>query len=63
MKSKGAEDKVYIKKDNRTVKYSPVPDYMACPTCGLAIELWTSSESTSCVFCGEVVFLCETTVH
>ena len=46
-----------------TVTYSPVPEYISCPNCGLDIEFWSASDQTLCLFCGQVIFLCETTVH
>jgi hypothetical protein len=46
-----------------TVKYSPIPEYIACPNCGLKIEFWSAADMTTCFFCGQIIFLCEQTVH
>ncbi|MBI5102738.1 MAG: hypothetical protein HZB33_13020 [Nitrospirae bacterium] len=46
-----------------TVRYHQIPDYVACPNCGIPTEFWSASDQTLCFFCGQVIFLCETTVH
>jgi hypothetical protein len=47
----------------RTVKYTQIPEFIACPNCGMDIDFWSAADLTSCFFCGQVIFLCETTVH
>lgn len=47
----------------RSVKYSPVPDFITCPGCGFEIELWSGEDETRCFFCGHRFFKKEATVH
>jgi DNA-directed RNA polymerase subunit RPC12/RpoP len=53
----------YKEKRKSDLKYTPIPEFITCPTCSGDIELWSDAEETICIFCGYKVFKKETTLH
>jgi hypothetical protein len=39
-----------------SIKSSPFPDELACPHCGVVIEIWSDETETSCKLCGAMVY-------
>lgn len=56
MKERGSPFK---EKSLCSVKYSPAPEFITCPRCGVDVELWTDEEETQCIFCGYRIFRSE----
>lgn len=60
MKNKAIKNK---ESGQQSVKCRPVPDFLDCPNCGFATELWSGEIETKCIICGHRFYRKELIVH